>query len=175
MLFIILFAFSNNDFVAQVRLFVEVLLVQSGRVCLTLTDPQGILKLGGVEASLHGSPAVLSVPILQLCLRSEQLMVSHPFRQLSKLASKQQSMYSYNLKSKLKVRWSLVDSPISPAMPLKQETLAECDKTVAALMGEWCAVAHLHSLPWNIAAGLSLMIKPAEGQHHSELYNTNDT
>ena len=64
---------------------------------------------------------------------------------------------------------------MSPAMPLKQETLAECDKTVAALMGEWCAVAHLHSLPWNIAAGLSLMIKPAAGQHHSELYNTNDT
>ena len=50
MLFIILFAFSKNDFVAQVRLFVEVLLVQSGRV--------------------------LSVPILQLCLRSEQLMAT---------------------------------------------------------------------------------------------------
>ena len=119
MLFIILFAFSNNDFVAQMRLCVEVLLVQSGRVCLTLTDLQGILKLGGVEASLHGSHAVLSVPILQLCLRSEQLMVSHPFRPMSKLASKQQTMYSYNLKSKLKVRWSLVDSSISPAMPLK--------------------------------------------------------
>ena len=56
-----MFAFSNNDFVAQMRLFVEVLLVQTGRVCLTLTDPQGILKLGGVDASLH----VLSVPILQ--------------------------------------------------------------------------------------------------------------
>ena len=76
MLFIILFAFSNNDFVAQMRLFVEVLLVQSGRVCLSLTVLQGILKLGGGEASLHGSPAVLSVPILQLCLRSEQLMAT---------------------------------------------------------------------------------------------------
>ena len=159
MLFRILFAFSKNDFVAQMRLFVEVLLVQSGRVCLTLTDLQEILKLGGVEASLHGSPTVLSVPILQPCLRSEQLMVSHPFRPLSKLASKQQTMYSCNLKSKLMVRWSLVDSPLSPAMPLKQETLAEGDKTVAALMGEWRAVAHLHSLPWNIAAGLSLTIK----------------
>ena len=52
-----------------------------------------------------------------------------------------------------------MDSPLSPAMPLKQETLAEGDKTVAALMGEWRAVAHLHSLPWNIAAGLSLTIK----------------
>ena len=50
--------------------------MQSGHVCLTLTDLQEILKLGGVEASLHGSPAVLSVPILQPCLRSEQLLVS---------------------------------------------------------------------------------------------------
>ena len=57
-------------------------------------------------------------------------------------------------------------------MPLKQETLAEGDETVAALMVKGRAVAHLLSLPWNIAAGLSLMIKPAEGQHHSELYYT---
>ena len=71
----------------------RLLLVQSGRVCLTLTDLQEILKLGGVEANLQCSPAVLSVPILQPCLRSEQLMVSHPFRPLSKLASK----HSYNL------------------------------------------------------------------------------
>ena len=42
-------------------------------------------------------------------------------------------------------------------------------------MGEGLAVTHLHNLPWNIAAALSLMIKPVAGQHHSELYNTNDT
>jgi len=29
-----------------------------------------------VEATLHGSPALLSVPILQPCLRSEQLVIS---------------------------------------------------------------------------------------------------
>jgi len=34
------------------------------------------LDLGDVEASLHGSPALLSVPILQPCLRSELLVVS---------------------------------------------------------------------------------------------------
>ncbi len=34
------------------------------------------LSLGDVEATLHGSPALLSVPILQPCLRSEQLMIS---------------------------------------------------------------------------------------------------
>ena len=36
----------------------------------------GSLDLGDVEASLHGSPAVLSVPILQPCLRSEQLLIT---------------------------------------------------------------------------------------------------
>lgn len=34
------------------------------------------LDLGDVEASLHGSPAVLSIPILQPCLRSEQLLIT---------------------------------------------------------------------------------------------------
>ena len=34
------------------------------------------LGLGDVEPTLHGSPAVLSIPILQPCLRSEQLLVS---------------------------------------------------------------------------------------------------
>jgi len=35
------------------------------------------LDLGDVEASLHGSPAVLSIPILQPCLRSEQLLITN--------------------------------------------------------------------------------------------------
>ena len=64
------------------RLSVESLLVHTiyVRTRARLTDlkntVQERLKLGGVEASLHGSPAVLSVPILQPCLRSEQLLVS---------------------------------------------------------------------------------------------------
>ena len=64
------------------RLSVESLLVHTiyVRTRARLTDlkntVQERLRLGGVEASLHGSPAVLSVPILQPCLRSEQLLVS---------------------------------------------------------------------------------------------------
>jgi len=40
------------------------------------TEVQRRLGLGDVEATLHGSPAVLSIPILQPCLRSEQLLVA---------------------------------------------------------------------------------------------------
>lgn len=64
------------------RLSVESLLVHTiyVRTRARLTDlkatVQDRLKLGGVEAQLHGSPAVLSIPILQPCLRSEQLLVS---------------------------------------------------------------------------------------------------
>ena len=64
------------------RLSVESLLVHTiyvrtrARLTDLKTTVQERLKLGGVEASLHGSPAVLSVPILQPCLRSEQLLVS---------------------------------------------------------------------------------------------------
>ena len=39
-------------------------------------DLQQRLGLGDVEPTLHGSPAVLSIPILQPCLRSEQLLIS---------------------------------------------------------------------------------------------------
>ena len=64
------------------RLSVESLLVHTiyvrtrARLTELKTTVQERLKLGGVEASLHGSPAVLSIPILQPCLRSEQLLVS---------------------------------------------------------------------------------------------------
>ena len=34
------------------------------------------LNLGDLEPTLHGSPAVLSIPILEYCLRSEQLPVT---------------------------------------------------------------------------------------------------
>ena len=59
-----------------------------------------------------------------------------------------------NPQSTWMVEWSLVGSPLAPAQQrakplysqLKLETLAECDKTVAALVGEWRAMAHLHSL-----------------------------
>ena len=39
-------------------------------------DVQQRLGLGDVEATLHGSPAVLAIPILQPCLRAEQLLIS---------------------------------------------------------------------------------------------------
>jgi len=64
------------------RLSVESLLVHTiyvrtrARLTELKTKVQQRLKLGGVEATLHGSPAVLSIPILQPCLRSEQLLVS---------------------------------------------------------------------------------------------------
>ena len=64
------------------RLSVESLLVHTiyvrtrARLGDLKTKVQERLRLGGVEASLHGSPAVLSIPILQPCLRSEQLLVS---------------------------------------------------------------------------------------------------
>ena len=34
------------------------------------------LNLGDLEPTLHGSPAVLSIPILEYCLRSEQLLIT---------------------------------------------------------------------------------------------------
>ena len=64
------------------RLSVESLLVHTiyvrtrARLTELKATVQQRLKLGGVEAGLHGSPAVLSIPILQPCLRSEQLLVS---------------------------------------------------------------------------------------------------
>ena len=64
------------------RLSVESLLVHTiyvrtrARLAELRAEVQRRLKLGDVEATLHGSPAVLSVPILQPCLRSEQLLIS---------------------------------------------------------------------------------------------------
>ena len=39
-------------------------------------DLKSRLNLGDVEPTLHGSPAVLSIPILEYCLRSEQLLIT---------------------------------------------------------------------------------------------------
>ena len=64
------------------RLSVESLLVHTiyvrtrARLTELRTEVQRRLRLGDVEATLHGSPAVLSIPILQPCLRSEQLLIS---------------------------------------------------------------------------------------------------
>jgi len=64
------------------RLSVESLLVHTiyvrtrARLTELKASVQQRLKLGGVEATLYGSPAVLCIPILQPCLRSEQLLVS---------------------------------------------------------------------------------------------------
>ena len=64
------------------RLSVESLLVHTiyvrtrARLTELRTEVQRRLGLGDVEATLHGSPAVLSIPILQPCLRSEQLLIS---------------------------------------------------------------------------------------------------
>lgn len=64
------------------HLSVESLLVHTiyVRTRARLTDlkneVQQRLGLGDVEATLHGSPAVLAIPILQPCLRAEQLLIS---------------------------------------------------------------------------------------------------
>ena len=64
------------------HLSVESLLVHTiyVRTRARLTDlkaeVQRRLGLGDVEATLHGSPAVLAIPILQPCLRAEQLLIS---------------------------------------------------------------------------------------------------
>ena len=64
------------------RLSVESLLVHTiyvrtrARLTELKTTVQERLRLGGVDFGLKGSPAVLSIPILQPCLRSEQLLVS---------------------------------------------------------------------------------------------------
>ena len=59
------------------RLLVHSIYVRTKRRLFELKkEIQRRLNLGDVEATLHGSPAVLSVPILQPCLRSEQLLVT---------------------------------------------------------------------------------------------------
>lgn len=64
------------------RLSVESLLVHTiyvrtkARLQELRAQVQKRLHLGDVEATLHGSPAVLHVPILQPCLRSEQLLIA---------------------------------------------------------------------------------------------------
>ena len=64
------------------HLSVESLLVHTiyvrtrARLTELKNEVQRRLGLGDVEATLHGSPAVLAIPILQPCLRAEQLLVS---------------------------------------------------------------------------------------------------
>ena len=64
------------------HLSVESLLVHTiyvrtrSRLTELKNDVQKRLGLGDVEATLHGSPAVLAIPILQPCLRAEQLLIS---------------------------------------------------------------------------------------------------
>jgi len=64
------------------HLSVESLLVHTiyvrtrARLTELKTELQKKLGLGDVEPTLHGSPAVLAIPILQPCLRAEQLLIS---------------------------------------------------------------------------------------------------
>ena len=60
----------RSDHISMERLLVHSIYVRTkSRLNDLRTDLQKRLNLGDVEATLHGSPAVLSVPILQPCLR----------------------------------------------------------------------------------------------------------
>ncbi len=66
-----------SDRISMERLLVHTIHVRTRhRLGELKQEVQRRLSLGDVEATLHGSPALLSVPILQPCLRSEQLLVS---------------------------------------------------------------------------------------------------
>lgn len=67
----------NCDHISMERLLVHSIYVRTkSRLGDLKQEVQRRLNLGDVEATLHGSPAVLSIPILQPCLRSEQLLVT---------------------------------------------------------------------------------------------------
>lgn len=67
----------RSDHISMERLLVHSIYVRTrSRLNELKKDLEKRLNLGDVEASLHGSPAVLSVPILEKCLRSEQLLVT---------------------------------------------------------------------------------------------------
>ena len=62
----------RSEHISMERLLVHSIYVRTkSRLNDLRTDLQKRLNLGDVEATLHGSPAVLSVPILQPCLRYE--------------------------------------------------------------------------------------------------------
>uniref|UniRef100_A0A0K2TAA1 Mediator of RNA polymerase II transcription subunit 14 n=1 Tax=Lepeophtheirus salmonis TaxID=72036 RepID=A0A0K2TAA1_LEPSM len=67
----------KSDHLSLERLLVHSIYVRTkSRLRALKTDIEKRLKLNDGHASLHGSPAILSVPILQPCLRSEQLIIA---------------------------------------------------------------------------------------------------
>ncbi len=67
----------RSEQISMERLLVHTIYVRTkARLGELKQELQHRLNLGDVEASLHGSPAVLSVPILHPCMRSEQLLVT---------------------------------------------------------------------------------------------------
>eukprot|EP00095_Tigriopus_kingsejongensis_P000362 snap_masked-scaffold319_size207808-processed-gene-0.2 protein:Tk00362 transcript:snap_masked-scaffold319_size207808-processed-gene-0.2-mRNA-1 annotation:"mediator of rna polymerase ii transcription subunit 14" len=67
----------RSDHISLERILVSSIYVRTKQRLNELKkDIQSRLKLRDLEATLHGSPAVLSIPILEKCLRSEQLLVT---------------------------------------------------------------------------------------------------
>lgn len=67
----------RSDHISLERILVSSIYVRTkSRLNELKKDIQSRLKLRDLEATLHGSPAVLSIPILEKCLRSEQLLVT---------------------------------------------------------------------------------------------------
>lgn len=66
----------RTDHISMERLLVHSIYARTkSRLRDLKTEVQRRLNLGDVEATLHGSPAVLSIPILQPCLRSDRKSV----------------------------------------------------------------------------------------------------
>ncbi|QQP57449.1 Uncharacterized protein FKW44_002448, partial [Caligus rogercresseyi] len=67
----------KSDHLSLERLLVQSIYVRTkSRLRDLKTELETRLQLRDAQASLHGSPAILSVPILQPCLRSEQLIIA---------------------------------------------------------------------------------------------------
>lgn len=67
----------RSEHLSMERLLVHTIYLRTrARLNKLSEDIHRSLDLGDAKPSLHGSPAVLSVPILQPCLRSEQLLIT---------------------------------------------------------------------------------------------------
>ena len=70
-------AVIRSDQISLERILVHSIYVRTRQRLAELNvDLKKRLNLGDLEPTLHGSPAVLSIPILEYCLRSEQLLVT---------------------------------------------------------------------------------------------------
>ena len=70
-------AVIRSDQISLERILVHSIYVRTRqRLAELKEDLKTRLNLGDLEPTLHGSPAVLSIPILEYCLRSEQLLIT---------------------------------------------------------------------------------------------------